>query len=86
MVDTIWTIQRGEGPCAATAIHDGRSLRDELDAYPALDEPSRVHKEDPCVAHGTELAAMRLVGLRSRFEVDAPAASVPGVLEELQKV
>jgi N-formylglutamate amidohydrolase len=70
MVDTIWKTQRGDGPLVALAIHDGHEVRDEVVRHMAIDEQSRLREEDPHTASWTAVAPTRIVGLRSRFEVD----------------
>ncbi len=30
MVDRIWTLDRGDGPIVATAIHDGHEVREDF--------------------------------------------------------
>ena len=54
----------------ATAIHDGHEVRDEALRHMAIDESSRLREEDPWTASWTTVAPNRVVGLRSRFEVD----------------
>jgi hypothetical protein len=54
----------------ATAIHDGHEVRDEVLRHMILDEASRLREEDPFTADWTNIAPTRVVGLRSRFEVD----------------
>lgn len=54
----------------ATAIHDGHQVRDEALRLMAIDESSRLREEDPWTASWTTVAPTRVVGLRSRFEVD----------------
>jgi N-formylglutamate amidohydrolase len=58
------------GPVVATAIHDGHAVRDEAMRHMVLDEPSRLREEDPFTGRWTVVAPTRVVGLRSRFEVD----------------
>lgn len=70
MSDVIWTLERGPGPLVATAIHDGHGVRAEVLEHMALGEPDRLREEDPFSARWTAVAPTRLVGLRSRFEVD----------------
>lgn len=60
----------GEGPIVAAAIHDGHAVRPEVAARLALGEAERLREEDPHTATWTEVVATRVVGLRSRFEVD----------------
>ena len=68
--DWIWTIDKGRGPLVATAIHDGHEVRADVLRQIALDESSRFREEDPWTASWTTVAPNRVVGLRSRFEVD----------------
>ncbi len=70
MTDQIWQVHSEGGPFVATAIHDGHEIRQELSEYLAIDEPSRLREEDPYTGLWTELAPTRVVGLRSRFQVD----------------
>ncbi len=70
MDNEIWTIDRGDGPLVATAIHDGGELRDELCPQVVIDRDARRREEDPYTARWTGMAPTRIVGLRSRFEVD----------------
>jgi N-formylglutamate amidohydrolase len=66
----MWVIEEGAGPFVATAIHDGHEVRDEVLRHMAIDEASRLREEDPWTAGWTAVAPNRVVGLRSRFEVD----------------
>jgi hypothetical protein len=70
MTQPIWMITRGEGPIVATAIHDGHDVRDEVASHFTLDEASRLREEDPFTGRWTTIAPTRVVGTRSRFEVD----------------
>ena len=54
----------------ATAIHDGHEVRADALSHMALDEGSRLREEDPWTASWAVAAPNRVVGLRSRFEVD----------------
>ncbi len=68
--EPIWTQELGDGPIVAVALHDGHAVRDEIAQLIALDKPSRLREEDPHTGQWTRVAATRLVGQRSRFEVD----------------
>ncbi len=70
MADEIWRMLVGDGPLVATAIHDGHAVRDEIAPHFLLNEVERLREEDPFTALWTDLAPTRVVGLRSRFEVD----------------
>ena len=54
----------------ATAIHDGHDVRPEVARHLALDEAVRLREEDPFTREWTAVIPTRIVGLRSRFEVD----------------
>ena len=66
----IWRLYEGNSPLAATAIHDGHAVREEVARILAIDEASRLREEDPFTSHWTTIAGTRFLGLRSRFEVD----------------
>ncbi len=70
MPDQIWDEIIGDGPLVATAIHDGTEVREELLRLFALDAAGRLREEDPFTALWTAAAPTRLIGVRSRFEVD----------------
>lgn len=57
-------------PVVAAAIHDGHTLRDEVRGIMALSDEQRQREEDPYTARWTSVGGTRLVGCRSRFEVD----------------
>ena len=70
MSEIIWYLERGDGPIVATAIHDGHEVRDEVARHLVLDEASRLREEDPFTGRWTTISATRVLGTRSRFEVD----------------
>ncbi|QDV43992.1 N-formylglutamate amidohydrolase [Stieleria neptunia] len=70
MSDAIWRVQRGEGPLVATAVHDGHAMRDDVLSQVKLDDRGRLREEDPFTGLWTKCAPTRVIGLRSRFEVD----------------
>jgi N-formylglutamate amidohydrolase len=70
MPEEIWRLRTGEGSIVATAIHDGHAVRAEVARHLALDDAVRLREEDPFTARWTAVAPTRIVGLRSRFEVD----------------
>jgi N-formylglutamate amidohydrolase len=66
----IYQAQRGNGPFIATAIHDGHYVRNDLLKKMAISESDRLREEDPYTGIWTKIVNTRIVGLRSRFEVD----------------
>ncbi len=62
--------QNAESPVVAAAVHDGAALRSEVAEAIALSESERRREEDPYTACWTPIAPTRLIGRRSRFEVD----------------
>ena len=65
-----WHVELGNGPLVAAAIHDGHAVRDELRGLFAISEDQRLREEDPFTGLWTDVAPTRLIGLRSRFEID----------------
>lgn len=65
-----WTIGGTAPPLVATAIHDGHDVRAEVADLLALDDDTRRREEDPHTRLLTAVAPTRIVGLRSRFEID----------------
>ena len=70
MTDQIWRLHVGSGPLVATAVHDGHEVREEVAEHVALSDAERLREEDPFTGEWTQVAATRVVGMRSRFEVD----------------
>jgi N-formylglutamate deformylase len=68
--DAAFSISTGDGPLVAAAIHDGQAIDPETLTYVALNESERLREEDPYTARLTTVAPTRIVGHRSRFEVD----------------
>jgi len=66
----LFQVVAGEGPVVAAAIHAGHFLRPEVAEYCALADSERQREEDPWTDVLAEAAPTRLVGGRSRFEVD----------------
>jgi N-formylglutamate amidohydrolase len=54
----------------ACAIHHGHEVRPEIAALLRIQPEQRRYEEDPFTGGWTSIAATRIVGLRSRFEVD----------------
>jgi N-formylglutamate amidohydrolase len=63
-------IAEGQEPLAATAIHNGHDLREEVAEIMALSDPEHLREEDPYTGIWTTVVTTRLVAHRSRFEVD----------------
>lgn len=66
----LWTSVVADGNLIATAIHDGHEVRPGVAQLLALPEPDRLREEDPYTGSWTVVAGTRIVGRRSRFEVD----------------
>ena len=74
-----WTVQRGEGPVIATAIHDGNALRPEVAAAMKLADVDRLREEDPFTGATVRDVPTHVIAHVSRFEYDlnrAPDAAV----------
>jgi len=63
-------VEVGDSPLVAVAIHDGHALRSEVDDLIALTPLERLREEDAFTGRWTSIAPTRVIGLRSRFEVD----------------
>ena len=70
MTDQIWRLHLGSGPLIATAVHDGHEVREEVARHVALSDIEQLREEDPFTGEWTQVAPIRVVGMRSRFEVD----------------
>jgi len=70
MTQLIWQLTEGDGPLVAAAIHHGHAVRPEVAKNLALSPADRLREEDPFTGNWTAIANTRVVGLRSRFEVD----------------
>ena len=68
--DVVWDLIEGQQPIAATAIHDGHELRDEVSRLTALTSAERLREEDPGTSIFASIAGTQMVVRRSRFEVD----------------
>jgi N-formylglutamate amidohydrolase len=66
----IWKTEFGDGPLVACAIHEGHALRPEVAGLMKLGDSERLYEEDPFTGGWTTIAPTRIVGMRSRFEVD----------------
>lgn len=66
----IWQLIEGQGPFIAAAIHDGHLLRNEIASLTNLSDSERLREEDPHTGYWTSIVSTRVIGLKSRFEVD----------------
>jgi N-formylglutamate deformylase len=66
----LFSLTVGEGPLVSAAMHNGHQLRPELLDMIALTEVERLREEDPYTDVLADVAPTRIVGNRSRFEVD----------------
>lgn len=65
-----WTLEEGDGPIIAIALHDGHKVRDDVLAHMVISEADRLLEEDPHTGLWTTIAPNRLIVHHSRFEVD----------------
>lgn len=70
MAHNLWQTEAGEGPLVACALHDGHSVRPEVQRLLRLTDSERRYEEDPNTGRWTSIAPTRVVVQRSRFEVD----------------
>lgn len=66
----VFHLVAGEGPLIAAAIHNGHAVRSDVGELLALDDATRLREEDPFTDQLAALVPTRIVGQRSRFEVD----------------
>ena len=66
----LFQVAVGEGPLIAAAIHNGHYLRPEIADVMALTDCDRLREEDPYTAELIDWAPTRLIGCRSRYEMD----------------
>ena len=66
----IWKTIQEPGPLISAAIHDGHRLREEVAGLMNLTADERLREEDPYTGEWTTIGNTRIIGLRSRFEVD----------------
>jgi N-formylglutamate deformylase len=65
-----WSIDVGDGPIVATAIHSGHELRPEVAEWMAIGGAERLREEDPLTDIWTSVGDSSIRVYRSRFEVD----------------
>lgn len=66
----LFQLTAGEVPLVAAAIHNGHFVRPEITPLLGLSDAERLREEDPFTDYLIDWAPTRLVGCRSRFEVD----------------
>ena len=70
MESNAWQLVKGDSPLVATANHSGHSLRPEIAELIALNEDERLREEDPYTDEWTSIVPNRIIGTKSRFEID----------------
>jgi len=70
MESSPWRTEIGRSPLVACAIHDGHAVREEVGQLLRLEDSERLREEDPFTGRWTSIAPTRVVGGRSRFELD----------------
>ncbi len=60
----------GDSPIVAAAVHAGHTVRSEVAELLAMDKDARLREEDPYTDRLTRVASTRLIGCKSRFELD----------------
>ena len=69
-MDDAFVLTPGPGPLVAAAVHDGHAIHPDTLAHIALSDAGRLREEDPFTGRLTDVAPTRIVGRRSRFEID----------------
>jgi N-formylglutamate amidohydrolase len=75
-----WTA--GDGPIVATAIHAGHEVRPAVAELLALSDAERLREEDPYTDEWVNVGHSKVVGLKSRFEVDLNRAREQAVYQK----
>jgi N-formylglutamate amidohydrolase len=65
-----WSIEVGDGPVVAAAIHNGHEVRADVATWFVIPEEVRFREEDPLTGIWTQVGDSRILVHRSRFEVD----------------
>jgi N-formylglutamate deformylase len=66
----IFSLTAGDGPIVAAAVHHGHDVRANIATLFAIDSAERLREEDPFTGDLASLAPTRIIGRRSRFEID----------------
>jgi N-formylglutamate deformylase len=65
-----WTIEVGDGPVVAAALHAGHEVRPDVAEWLAAGDGDRLREEDPLTGLWTTVGDSAIRVFRSRFEVD----------------
>lgn len=68
--DVPWSIEVGDGPVVAAAIHSGHELRPDVAEWMAVGDADRLREEDPLTGLWTTIGDSAIRVFRSRFEMD----------------
>ena len=66
----LWLVQHGHSPIISCALYNGHLIRPEIADILALSEEEQLREENPYTAMWTTITDTRIIGLRSRFELD----------------
>jgi hypothetical protein len=76
-----WSLQLGDSPIVATAVHSGHDMRPDILEICALSDAERFREEDPFTDSLASVAATHLVPTVSRFEVDLNRARAEAIYQ-----
>jgi N-formylglutamate amidohydrolase len=68
--DQPWSIEVGDGPVVAAAIHAGHEVRPDVAEWLVAEDADRLREEDPLTGLWTTVGDSAIRVFRSRFEVD----------------
>lgn len=68
--DTPWSIEIGDGPVVAAALHAGHEVRPDAAEWLEAEAADRLREEDPLTGLWTTIGDSAIQVFRSRFEVD----------------
>lgn len=77
-----WTLQLGDSPIVATAVHAGHEMRPELQKICALTNAERLREEDPFTDYLASIAPTHWTPHVSRFEADLNRAREQAVYQK----
>ena len=70
MTPQLFSIVLGSGSVVTAAIHDGHAVRREVADLFLVDDATLMREKDPFTAELAAVSETRIIGLRTRFEVD----------------